>query len=103
VVAAILVPALFVVCCADGPLFAVADGLELLAGNAELLEGFLNGLCAFGAEGEVVFGGATLVTVAFDQHVQLGMLADELRVGLLVTPPMRRADRIQPHFRATSA
>ena len=64
--AAVLLPARLVVVGALRTFLAVADGLQLVAGNAQLDQEVLGGGGAPVAQGQVVFGRAALVAMALD-------------------------------------
>src|SRR6266851_1752073 len=78
VAAAILLPAGFVVLVAEGLFFAEADRADAIGGDAQRNEVLLDGAGATIAEREVVFGGTTLVAVAFDGHAKLRVVAQEV-------------------------
>src|SRR4029077_15246927 len=64
--AAVLLPASLVVLRAERLLLAEADGAEAVGRNAQRDKILLDGAGAAIAKAEVVFGGAALVAVAFD-------------------------------------
>jgi hypothetical protein len=66
VVDAILMPALFVVFGAEGFLFAVAQGPDTTRFYSLLRQGVLRGFGATRSQGDVVFHGSAVVTMAFD-------------------------------------
>jgi len=72
--ATILLPAGFVVLHAEGLLLAEADRAEAVGRNAQRNEILLDGVGAAVAEAEVVFGGTTLVAMAFDGDFYRGIL-----------------------------
>ena len=77
VVDPILLPALFIVLSAERFLLSVTDGLNALCGDSVLQEHLLYRLCAAGSEGDVVFLGSTVVTMAFNEDLDVGMLREE--------------------------
>jgi hypothetical protein len=64
---------------AEGLFFAPTGGAEMVGGNAEADEIFLDGVGAALAESEVVFGGTTLVAMAFDGDTSVGIVLEEVR------------------------
>jgi hypothetical protein len=74
VVDPVLLPALFAVLSAEWFFFAVADGSNAIDGDSLLHQRFRCGLGAVGAERDVVLLGSTVVTMAFDEHFDAGML-----------------------------
>src|ERR1700687_4812470 len=80
--AAALLPATLVRLGAERFLFAVADGLDAIAGTSSLDERVFHRVRAIGAQGQVIFGRAALVAVSLDRDVDVGMLLQELRSAL---------------------
>jgi len=78
---AVFLPAGFVFLGAERFFFAEADGADASGGDSLIDQSFLHGLSAAGAEGDVVFLGAAVVAMAFDQDLDGGMLREE---GLIV-------------------
>src|SRR5580700_2120813 len=66
--AAVLLPASFVRFGTLRALLAVADGLEVIGGDAQLDQKILGGSSATIAQREIVLGGAALIAVAFHDH-----------------------------------
>src|SRR5208282_2179536 len=64
--AAVLLPAAFVRLGAERFLFAVAEGLDAIAGHSSLDDRILHRVRAIGAQGQVIFGRAALVAVSLD-------------------------------------
>ena len=79
---AVLLPASFVAFCAEGFFLAVADGLDPAGADAGRRQGALDSAGALVAQGQVIVGGPSFVAVSFDRETHIGMLAEELRVGL---------------------
>src|SRR5208282_4317390 len=79
---AVLLPATFVRLGAERFLFAHGHGLDAIAAHSSLDERILHRAGAIGAEGEVIFGRAALVAVSFDGDADVGMLLQELGIGL---------------------
>src|ERR1700741_906115 len=77
VAATILLPAGFVGLHAEGLFLAPTGGSEAVGRNAEADEILLNGVGATVAEGEIVFGGAAFVAMAFDGDAGLGIVLEE--------------------------
>src|SRR3989442_600113 len=77
--ATVLLPATFVVLHAEGLFFAVADGAQPVRGNSERDDVLLHGAGAAIAEAQIVFGGAALVAVSFDGHLNLRVVLQEIR------------------------
>src|SRR5205085_2957064 len=77
--AAILRPRRLVVSRIEGTLFAVADGADAAAVDAEGHEVLLGRVGALVAEGQVVLLGAALVAVPFDQQTVLPVLPQPVR------------------------
>src|SRR5882672_3137075 len=69
--AAILRPSRLVMTIGTRPLFAVADGLDLLVGRAEQREAALHRVSPLLTERQVVLAAATFVGVAFDHDMPL--------------------------------
>src|SRR5258708_26407637 len=78
----ILLPASFVALGAERLLFAVADRLD--ATGVDTLRGqrILDCGGALISQSEVIFGGTAVVAVPLDRDVDVGMLAQKLRIGL---------------------
>src|SRR5438309_8430011 len=76
--AAVLLPAGFVVLHAEGLLLAEADGAEAVGRNTQRNQILLDGAGAAVAEAEVIFGGATLVAMAFDGDFDRRVLLQEV-------------------------
>src|ERR1700674_2692942 len=81
VAAAVLLPAVFGAFRAEGFFFAVTDGADAIAGNACAHQRTLHGIGAIVTERQVVFGGTTLIAVAFDGKTNSGMSRQILRGG----------------------
>ena len=80
--AAVLLPALFVVVGAERLLFAVAHGHHAVGRDAKRYEELLRGLGTAIAERQVVFGGTTLVAMAFNRDFDLRIGTQKLtRLG----------------------
>src|ERR1700692_3702457 len=79
---AVLLPATFVRLSAEWLLFAEADGLDATATYSSLDQRILHRICAVGAQGQVIFGRAALVAMALYGYVNVGVLLEELRIGL---------------------
>src|SRR5882724_8392292 len=73
VAAAVLLPAVFGAGHAEGLFFAVADGAYAITGNARPHECTLHGIGAIVTERQVIFGGTTLIAVAFHGKANSGM------------------------------
>jgi len=67
---------------AEGLFLAPTGGSKAVGRNAEADEILLNGVGATVAEGEIVFGGAAFVAMAFDGDAGLGIVLEEVG-GLL--------------------
>src|ERR1700728_287847 len=80
--AAILLPASFVAFCAEGLFLAVADGLDPVAVDAGSGQCGLHCTGALVTQGQIVVGRSALVAVPLNRNVDVGMLIEELRVGL---------------------
>src|SRR3989454_12813016 len=78
----VLLPAGFVRLAAERFFFAVADGLDVVGGDATLNQGVAHRIGAGVAVGQVVFSRAALVTVSLDTKVDVLMLAEEFNDSL---------------------
>src|SRR6266702_4288217 len=74
---AVLLPAGFVGFGAEGLFLAVTDGVEVGGRNAEIDEVLFDGVGAAIAEGEVVFGGAAFIAMAFDIDLFIRIALEE--------------------------
>jgi hypothetical protein len=79
---AVLLPASFVALIAERFFLAVADRLDAAGADSCSDQCFFHSTGALVAERDVVFGRAALVAVALDGDVDIGVLAEELRVRL---------------------
>src|SRR5947209_770777 len=77
--ATVLLPATFVVLHAEGLFLAVADGAQPVCRNSERDKVLLHGAGAAIAVAQIVFGGAALVAVSFDGHLNLRVVLQEIR------------------------
>src|SRR5216683_616909 len=77
--ATVLLPATFLALRAKRLFLAVADGAQPVCGNSERDDVLLHGAGAAIAKPEVVFGGAALVAVSFDGHLNLRVVLQEIR------------------------
>src|SRR5580658_7787316 len=77
--ATILLPASFVMVGTDRIFLTVADGIELIAGDAGVHEIVPGGLGAGIAESDIVFGRTALVAIAFDLQFVAGILREDRR------------------------
>src|SRR6266849_2979845 len=77
--AAVLLPAGLAVLHAEGLFFAEANGGDAVGGNAQRNDVLLDGACAAITEAQVVFGGTTLVAMAFDGYFDRVMVLQEVR------------------------
>jgi hypothetical protein len=91
VVDSVLLPALFVVLSAERFFLAVADGADAIGGNSFLHQRSLDRFRAAGSEGDIVFLGSAVVTMALDENLDARMLREE---GLVILDGWRfvRAD-----------
>src|ERR1035437_2640558 len=80
--AAVLLPASFVAFCAEGLFLAVADGFDPAGADAAPRECILHGTGALVAQSQVIVSRSALVAVSFNRDVYVGMLIEELHVGL---------------------
>src|SRR5882672_7487930 len=78
-IVAISLPAILVGFSADLLLLAQGGGMELVRAYAGLLQGLFGCVSAALAQGQVVFGGATIVAVALNAHLPVGMRLDDFR------------------------
>src|SRR5579884_4459606 len=78
VAAAVRLPALLVVLGAEGLFLAIADGVQAVGGNPQRNEVLLYRIRAAVAKREVVLGRAALVAVAFNRHLHLRIVAQEV-------------------------
>src|SRR5277367_2327253 len=76
--AAVLLPASFVGVGTLRAFLTVADGFQVIGGDAQLDQEVLGGGSAAIAQREVIFGGAALIAVAFDDHREVGILLEDL-------------------------
>src|SRR6266436_1418760 len=76
--AAVLLPTSLVALSAEGLLLAEAGGVQAIGGDAQRLEILLDSVGSANAEAEVVFGGAALVAVAFNDDFNRGVLLQEV-------------------------
>src|SRR5216684_1077713 len=77
--ATVLLPASFGALHAEGLFLAEADGADAVGGDAERNGVLLHGVGTANAEGQVVFRGAALVAVAFDDHFEARIVFQEIR------------------------
>jgi hypothetical protein len=70
---------------ANRTLFAEADGSEFIARNAERDERIFGGGGAAIAQGEVVFSGSTLVTMAFNRDDEVGIHLEDRFQGARIS------------------
>src|SRR5579863_6254922 len=82
VAAAVLLPASFIALCAEGFLLAVADRLYAAGTDAACGQRVLHCAGTLVAQSDVVFGRPALVAVSLNRDVHIGVLAEELDVGL---------------------
>src|SRR5260370_17368912 len=88
--AAILLPAAFVGFHTERFFFAVADGFDAAGADSRRHQSILYRRGTLVAKSQVVLGGTALVAVSLNRKVDVGMLTEELRVGLhrsLFRPP----------------
>src|SRR5216683_811112 len=78
VAAAVLLPAGFVALHAEGLFFAVADSADAVGADAQRNHVLLDGSGATVAERKVVFSGTALIAVAFDDDLDLRMIAQKI-------------------------
>src|SRR5580704_10656274 len=77
--AAILLPALFAVLGAEGPLFAPADGVHAIRADAQRNQIILRCLRAPFTQADIIFGGTALVAMAFDGYAHLRVGTQKFR------------------------
>src|ERR1017187_9856819 len=82
--AAVLLPASFVAFCAEGLFLAVADGFDPAGADAARRQCSLHRTGALVAQSQVIVSRSALVAVSFNRDVYIGMLIEELHVGLVV-------------------
>src|SRR5580704_2492875 len=80
--AAVLLPAGFVAFGAEWFFLAEADGLDAARADAGRDQRTLDRSGALVAQSNVVFGRAPLVAVPLNREIHVGMLAEELHIGL---------------------
>src|ERR1017187_5501280 len=80
--AAVLLPASFVAFCAEGLFLAVADGFDPAGADAARRQCSLHRTGALVAQSQVIVSRSALVAVSFNRDVYIGMLIEELHVGL---------------------
>src|SRR5690349_10099585 len=79
---AVLLPASFIALCAEGLLFAVADGLDAAGIDAGGSQRILDCAGALVTQSQVVVRRSAFVAVSFNREVHIGMLIEELSIGL---------------------
>src|ERR1700704_3909086 len=79
---AILLPARLVRYGAEWFFFSVADGFDAISGYSSLNQRILHRVCTVSSQCKVIFRGAAFVRMAFDRDVNIGMLLQELSIGL---------------------
>src|ERR1700682_5603687 len=82
VTTAILLPASFVALGAERFLLAVAERLDAAGADTLRSQRVPDRGSALVSQSEVILGGTTFVAVSLDRYVHVGMLAQELRIGL---------------------
>ena len=77
VAAAILLPASLGMFVAERLFLAEAGGGKPVGGDSQRFQELLHGVSALLSETEIVFGGAALIAIAFDDDFDVGMRAQE--------------------------
>src|SRR5580692_1431722 len=82
--AAVFLPALLVVVGTLRAFLAVADGLQLIAGNTQLHQEFLSRRGPPVAESQIVLRGPALVAMAFDRHAGIREAGEDGLQGIRI-------------------